>query len=335
MLVTVTPRTSRYPPGKAGERVEVRPEDLVEAVKYSRKRETPMAVMSAAIFGRRAADGTPGARWPPQGARTPRRRRRRRPAGAARSARWSRTQERPDHEDVAVAKLMRRTIPYTIVYPRAIRAYTNPSCRPSGLAGGNTLWVHHLHERLLPALDLQDRGALDAVAVPSIVDRPETAWKPSSMRGPPDLLRVVASRLPDRLEEHVRGVVRQRPQGVGTWPCLSCTSSPTPRPPAACRPGIVVGEVPPSMALPAILTRSGNPSRRGRSTGPSFLSPAPAWRSARPCCIVRQEEHVRAGGLHLGQQRGESTSSFPYDSNAATFPPASGGVAEDLGDPLE
>src|SRR5512141_1191947 len=28
------------------------------------------------------------------------------------------------------AKLMRRTIPYTIVYPSAIRAYTNPSCRP-------------------------------------------------------------------------------------------------------------------------------------------------------------------------------------------------------------
>src|SRR3990172_4084051 len=119
------------------------------------------------------------------------------------------------------AKLMRRTMPYTIVYPRAIRAYTKPSCRPFSAcwrkySTASPLWVHHLHEFLLAVLDLEDRGALDAVPVPVERGFPGDSVESLDRReGIADLLRVVAPRLADRLEEKVRRVVRQRPEGVG------------------------------------------------------------------------------------------------------------------------
>src|SRR5512140_1925431 len=94
------------------------------------------------------------------------------------------------------AKLIRRTIPYTIVYPSAIRAYTDPSCRPFSAcwrkySTASPLWVHHHHEFLLASLDLQDRGALDHVAVP--VQRGLSGNRlevPDGGQGIPDLLRV-------------------------------------------------------------------------------------------------------------------------------------------------
>src|SRR5512135_1046096 len=107
------------------------------------------------------------------------------------------------------AKLMRRTMPYTIVYPSAIRAYTNPSCRPFSACWRkystvSPLWIHHRDELLPAALDLEDRGAFDHVAV--LVQRrlPGDGLEvPDRGQGIADLLRVVAPRLPDRLEKKV------------------------------------------------------------------------------------------------------------------------------------
>src|SRR5512135_834503 len=121
---------------------------------------------------------------------------------------------------------MRRTIPYTIVYPNAIRAYTNPSCRPFSACWRKystvaLLWVHHLHELLPAPLDLHDRSALDAVPV-----RIERGFPGDPVEilyrgeGIPDLPRVVAPRLAYRLEEKFRTVIRQRPEGVGNLTVL-------------------------------------------------------------------------------------------------------------------
>src|SRR5512141_1488 len=208
------------------------------------------------------------------------------------------------------AKLMRRTIPYTIVYPSAIRAYTIPSCSPFSAccrkySTVSPLWVHHFHEFLLATLDLEDRGALDHVAIPVhrgfSGDRFEV---PDRGQGIPDLLRVIAPRLADRLEEHVRSVVRQRSEGVGDLAVL-CLVLLHPchdlRPPVVR--GVVVGKITAFDCAPGNLHKIRRiPSVRTDQADIETLLPDLHGDQADLVVVVRQEEDVGARGFHLGQE---------------------------------
>src|SRR4030042_5552440 len=211
------------------------------------------------------------------------------------------------------AKLMRRTIPYTIVYPSAIRAYTNPSCRPFSacwrkVSTVSPLWAHHLHEFLPAVLDLEDRGALDHVAVPvqgrlsgnrlEVPDRGE---------GLPDLPRVVTPRLADRLEEKVRRVVRQRSEGVGDLAVLLLVLL---HPRNHFRPqvvrGVVIGKVAALDRAPGDLHQVGGvPPVRPDQPDLDPLLLDLLCDQADLVVIIRQEEDIGAGCLHLRKESGE------------------------------
>src|SRR5512143_51871 len=238
---------------------------------------------------------------------------------------------------------MRRTIPYTIVYPSAIRAYTNPSCRPFSACWRKystvaPLWVYHLHELLPAPLDLHDRRALDAVTVPVERGLPgDPVEIPDRGEGVTDLPRVVAPRLPDRLEEKVRAVIRQRPEGVGDLPVLlPVLLHPRHdlRAPVVRR--VVVGEV----ATLDRATRDLHQVRRVPPVRSDQLDLQPLLLrllgdQTDLVVVIRQEHHVRPGRLHLGEQRGEVHVVLPVcfegRQRPAQFPES---VAEDLGGPL-
>src|SRR3972149_5630612 len=241
------------------------------------------------------------------------------------------------------AKLIRRTIPYTIVYPRAIRAYTNPSCRPFSACWRKystvaPLWVHHLNELLPAPLDLHDRRALDAVSVP--VKRGfsgDPVEIPDRGKGIPDLPRVVAPRLPDRLEEQFRAVIRQRPEGVGNLPVLLLVllyPRHDLRPPVVRR--VVVGEVAALDRAPGDLHQVGGvPPVRSDQLNLQPLLLRLLGDQADLVVVVRQEHHVRPGSLYLCEQRGEVHVVLPVcfegRRRPAQFPEA---VAEHFGGPF-
>jgi len=166
------------------------------------------------------------------------------------------------------AKLMRRTIPYTIVYPSAIRAYTKPSCRPFSACWrkystappyGFTIFTN-----FCAPLDLHDRRALDAVAFRSSVDFPVTPWK--------SLIEARASRI---------FLGRRSPPSGSPRGADSCRHTPAFRghrnlsvllpvllhPCHDLRPqvvrGVVVGEVAALDRAPAIFIRSGESQPSG------------------------------------------------------------------------
>src|SRR5512140_261196 len=208
------------------------------------------------------------------------------------------------------AKLMRRTIPYTIVYPSAIRAYTNPSCRPFSACWRKystvlPLWVHHRHEFLPAPLDLEDRGALDHVPVPVqrglSGDRLEV---PDRRQRVADLLRVVAPRLADRLEQKVRRIVRQRSEGVGDLSVLLLVLL---HPRHDFRPtvvrGVVVGEVAALDRVPRDLHQVRRvPAVRPDQADLEALFPDLLGAQAHLVVVVRQKEDVGARGFDLCQE---------------------------------